>query len=92
MFAAVELVDLVAVPLLDVVDHVGLADGAEVAVLALLGRGHLQVDDVDVVGEVDAAGGGEGAELADLGGEWIGGLFETYILVIFASLRPFNLG
>ena len=38
----------------------------EVAVLALLGRRHLQVDHVDVVGEVDAARRGEGTELAHL--------------------------
>ena len=66
MLAAVELLDLVAVLLPDVVDHDGLGDGVEVAVLALLGRGHLQVDDVDVVGEVDAARRREGAELAHL--------------------------
>ena len=64
--AAVELLDLVAVALPDVADHVGLADGVKVAELALLGRGHLQVHDVDVVRELDAAGGGEGAELAHL--------------------------
>ena len=77
MLAAVELLNLVAVPLPDVVDHVGLGDGVEYAVLALLWWRHLQVDDVDVVGEFDAAGGGEGAELADL-------VEECYIL---ASLQ-----
>ena len=38
----------------------------EVAIPALLGRRHLQVDHVDVVGEVDAARRGEGTELANL--------------------------
>lgn len=73
VLAAVELRDLVAVPLPHVADHVGLADGVEDAVLALLGRGHPQVHDVYVVGELYATGGSEGAELTDLqGGDCLG--------------------